>query len=148
MLITRECDYALRIVRNLSPNEVTSIHTIVERESITNAIAYKVARKLEKAGLLRSIRGNSGGYLLTRGLDEITILDVYKIMEPNPAINECLKQGRECPLLNDEKPCAVHYELERIQNALFEELGKRSLLEIVTEDAIGIARTDDAQHAS
>ena len=132
MLITRECDYALRLLRNLKTDDVTSISSIAKIEDITNAIAYKVAGKLERGGLIESVRGNKGGYKLTRGLDKISILDVYNIMEPNGAINECLKEGVDCPRNKKGKPCAVHQELVRIQNVLFEELGRKSLLEIVS----------------
>ena len=133
MLINRECDYGLRIVRNLSTDEVVSIREIAKKEDITNAIAYKVAGKLEKGGLIESVRGNRGGYRLTRGLDEISILDIYNIMEPNAAINECLVPGKNCPMLSGGKPCAVHDELRRIQDVLFEELGSKSLAEISAE---------------
>lgn len=133
MLITRECDYALRLIRNLSTDEVTSISRIAKNEMISNAIAYKVAGKLEKGGLIEGIRGNKGGYLLARGADEISLLDVYKIMEPDGAINECLKKGSECPLNSGDEPCAVHRELERIQNVLMDEMGKKSLREILSE---------------
>ena len=76
MLITRECDYALRLVRNLSTDDVTSISKIAKAEQISSAIAYKVAGKLEKGGLIESVRGNRGGYRLIRGADKISILDV------------------------------------------------------------------------
>lgn len=131
MLITRECDYALRIIRNLSTEDVQSIKSIAEKEEITNAIAYKVAGKLDAGGLIKSARGNKGGYLLARGADEISILDVYNIMEPDGAINKCLKQGEECPRNTGDAPCAVHYELERIQSVLMEELGRKSLADML-----------------
>ena len=134
MLINRECDYGLRIVRNLSTDDVVSIREIAKKERITNAIAYKVAGKLEKGGLIESVRGNRGGYKLTRGLDEITILDVYNIMEPNVAINECLMPGKDCPILSGGTPCAVHDELRRIQEMLFAELSSKSLAEISSVD--------------
>lgn len=131
MLFTRETDYALRIIRNLSEDKPVSISEIVKRELITNAIAYKVARKLEKGGIIKSVRGNAGGYMLQRPLSEITLRDVYEIMDPNSRINECLKDGVECPLNCSDSPCMVHKELERVQNVLFDELSRKSLLEIV-----------------
>lgn len=124
----------MRIVRNLNTKDITNVASIVEKEYITTAIAYKVARKLEKGGLIRSIRGNAGGYQLTRGLDEISILDVYKIMEPDPAINRCLKEDEICPHNTCDSPCNIHYELYRIQCRLFEELESKSLQEIIDGD--------------
>ena len=52
MLFTRECDYAVRMIRALSSGEVSSISSIVRQEQLPNAIASKVARKLEQAGLI------------------------------------------------------------------------------------------------
>lgn len=131
MLITRECDYALRLIRNLSTDSVTSIGSIAEKEDISKAIAYKVAGKLDSGGLIESVRGHKGGYRLARGADRISLLDIYNIMEPDGAINKCLKKGAECPHNTADEPCAVHLELKRIQDVLMYELGKKSLYEII-----------------
>ena len=130
MLITRETDYAFRLIRNLGTEEQKSISSIIEKELISSAIAYKVARKLEQAGLITSVRGNVGGYKLTRDPDQITLYDVYVIMNPDAAVNDCLREGAECPLNTEDSPCAVHYELERIQEALYAEMRRYSLAEI------------------
>lgn len=132
MIINRECDYALRLVRNLNEITVTNISTIVERENVTKAIAYKVARKLEKAGLIRSVRGNAGGYMLTRKLDEITILDVYRIMEPDGLINSCFREGETCPHKQDNS-CILHCELARIQSVLFDEMNRKTIRQLIEE---------------
>lgn len=131
MLFTRETDYAMRLVRNLSEGAPTSISTIVEKEYISNAIAYKVARKLEKGGLIRSVRGNAGGYMLTRPLTEITLLDIYRIMDPTSMLNECLREGAHCPVNEGASPCQVHKELVRIQAVLFAELASKSVAELI-----------------
>lgn len=138
MLINRETDYAFRILRNLQQEEPTSIHSIVDREYITSAIAYKVARKLDMGGLIESVRGNAGGYRLVNGLDQITPYDVLMVMNPDVEVNECLKPGAECPRNSDQEPCCVHYELERIQSILFQELKRYSLQEIVDRGDLGL----------
>ena len=122
MLINRETDYAFRLVRNLSPDKPKSISTIVDIEHITYPIAYKVARKLEKGGLLKSVRGNAGGYMLTRGLDQITLYDVFVIMENDPYVNLCMKEGHVCPNNVAGNQCKIHYELRRIQEVLKKEM--------------------------
>ncbi len=42
MLITRECDYAIRIIRALSSGDIMNVPTICEKESLTSAITYKM----------------------------------------------------------------------------------------------------------
>lgn len=129
MLFTRETDYALRLLRNLSDTEPTSISKIVKKEYISNAIAYKVARKLEHGKLIKSIRGNAGGYQLTKAPDKITVLDVYMVMNPQSMLNECLREDVICPR-NVDDSCKLHYELKRIQDILYKELDKCTISEI------------------
>ena len=71
MLFNRETDYALRVIKNLHTDIPTSISSLAEGEFISEAIAYKVARKLDKGGLVKSMRGSNGGYMLTRPLTDI-----------------------------------------------------------------------------
>lgn len=123
MLITREVDYAIRIVRNLNTNEYKSIVDIAKKEYMTETIAHKVARILHKKGVIDSKRGIDGGYSLNKSLDELTLYDIYLAIIDKPAINECLLEGKICPV-NIERGCGVHKELKRIQNVLFEEFKK------------------------
>ena len=72
MLFTRETDYALRLLRNLDAKKHKSISQIIDKkELMTTAITYKVA-KTGSGGLIESVRGNSGGYKLTRDMSGIT----------------------------------------------------------------------------
>ena len=131
MLFTREFDYALRILRRLSAQKVVSIGNIVQCEHLTRAIAYKVARKLNQGGLIGSQRGTSGGYLLSRGLEEISLYDVFRVIEPDTMITECMLDGYTCPMNNAEKPCSMHCAFVTIQERLFNELQQLSLEDIL-----------------
>ena len=51
MLITRECDYAVRVIRALSGAERLSVGEICEREEITAPFAYKILKKLQQHGM-------------------------------------------------------------------------------------------------
>ena len=62
MLFTKECDYAIRIMRALSDGELVSVSNICAAEQLPSAMTYKITRKLEKQGLLKSCRGTNGGY--------------------------------------------------------------------------------------
>jgi Rrf2 family iron-responsive transcriptional regulator len=131
MLITRECDYAVRIIRALSSGEITSIQYICEQEQITTAIAYKIARKLEKAGYLKSYRGSTGGYALNCDLDHVTLYDILTVIDPKLLLIDCMQSGYECSLNTHKHPCRVHKEFCRIQNKLNQELKAKSLANIL-----------------
>lgn len=50
MFITRESDYAMRVIRALMWEPRLSVSEICERESITAPFAYKILKKLQNAG--------------------------------------------------------------------------------------------------
>ncbi|WP_071132292.1 RrF2 family transcriptional regulator [Alterileibacterium massiliense] len=131
MLFNRETDYAIRVIRNLSTDQPKSISSIVKNEYISEAIAYKVSRKLEKGGLIIGVRGSNGGYKLVRPLSEITLYDIYRIMEPNSYVSECLRGNSHCPNNEVNTPCMVHAEFARIQDDLFKNLNSRSIADIL-----------------
>ena len=76
MFITRECDYAVRVVRSLAGQEKLSVGEICEMEGITAPFAYKILKKLEQAGYVKGYRGVHGGYMLQRKPESLTLLDV------------------------------------------------------------------------
>lgn len=131
MFVSRETDYALRTLRELSCDTPTSVKNIAERECITVPIAYKVALKLEKGGLVKSVRGAKGGYILAKPADRFTILDVYRIMEPDSLIAKCLHHSYDCPMNDDKNSCAVQKELARIQDVLFAEMQRYSMADVL-----------------
>ena len=51
MFITRECDYAVRVVRALWGESRLSVSDICEKESVTAPFAYKILKKLQKHGI-------------------------------------------------------------------------------------------------
>ncbi len=134
MLITRECYYAVRVIRALSGEERLSVNDICEREEITAPFAYKILKKLQKAKIVRGYRGVHGGYSLKKSVSEITLLDVYLAIDPGMYIIECMNPKKKC--CRDEKldgGCEVHQELLRIQERLQDMLSERSLQEILGE---------------
>lgn len=131
MLITRECDYAVRVIRALSGEERLSVSDICEREAITAPFAYKILKKLQKAKIVRGFRGVHGGYSLNRDLSEISLLDIYKAIDPEMTIIECLDPDYNCVRNGGNSvPCLVHRELAEIQQELWKMLGRKSLGEL------------------
>lgn len=130
MLFTRECDYGVRVMRALSSGELFSVSKICEMEYLSSAIAYKVTRKLEKAGLIESHRGVNGGYCLKRPLADISLYDVCMAIDPDILLMECMKNGHFCPRNTDDTPCTVHHEFCRLQSLLLQEMKSKFLSDL------------------
>ena len=56
MVITRETDYALRILRALLDGKLHTAGQIAQDELLPQAFAYKILKKLEKAGRIIELR--------------------------------------------------------------------------------------------
>lgn len=115
MFITRECDYAMRVVRALSDGSRMSVNEICEKEDITAPFAYKILKKLQKSKIVKGFRGVHGGYRLECPLEELSLLDVYRSINPELFIIECLQPDYRCSCNKKEGDCQVHGVLEKVQ---------------------------------
>ncbi len=131
MLITRECDYAVRVVRALADSRRMSVGEICEKEFITAPFAYKILKKLQKAGIVKGFRGVHGGYSLNRVAKELTLYDVYTAIDPEFFIIDCLEPGYQCTCDGSgNQRCTVHRELQRVQKELCKMLQEKNLEDI------------------
>ena len=120
MLITRECDYAVRVVRALADSRRMSVGEICEKEFITAPFAYKILKKLQKAGIVKGFRGVHGGYSLNRVAKELEFF-----------IIDCLEPGYQCTCDGSgNQACTVHRELQRVQKELCKMLQEKNLEDI------------------
>ncbi|MCL1876080.1 MAG: Rrf2 family transcriptional regulator [Synergistaceae bacterium] len=131
MFLTRECDYAIRVVRDLANQEMKPVKTICEREQIPHPFAYKILKKLEHAGIVNSFRGAVGGYQLAKEPKNITLFDIVSAVDDKLLLNECLQDGYVCARYVNGKFCSVHRELTRIQKVLEKSLSEKTLEDIM-----------------
>lgn len=58
-----------------------SLKSIAERQNLSEHYLEQLIAPLRNAGLVRSVRGAYGGYVLTKSPEEITIGDVIRVLE-------------------------------------------------------------------
>lgn len=132
MLMTREMDYALRIVRALHQEGQLSAAAIAQQECMPKAVTLKILKRLHAAGLVDSRRGPSGGYLLRRDCRELYLRDVVHALGESLYVNRCQQSGYRC----ENRPagdCGLCLELSRIQKILDGELGRTPLSAVFRE---------------
>ena len=71
--------------------------------------------------------------MLAKPANEITLYDIVIAIDENAFINECLREGNNCPLKKQdtEDVCAMHVEFIRLQSIVENEMKKRSMQEIL-----------------
>ena len=65
---------------------------ISKQQEIPKKYLEQLAIQLIKAGLLKGIRGHSGGYRLTKPAEEIRVIDVLNAVETSMTVVGCLKE--------------------------------------------------------
>jgi Rrf2 family protein len=78
------------------PEQRVQIQAIGARLSISTNHLAKVMQRLCKVGLIESVRGRGGGFLLRRDPAEVSMLEVYEAVEGPLEICHCLFSPPKC----------------------------------------------------
>ncbi len=130
-MITRETDYALRLLRSLMDKELHPATEIAEKEMVPQAFSYKILKKLSKAGYIQILRGADGGCRLATDLNSVSLYDLMIAMGENCEITRCMDHSYECPWREKHENCEVHCRLVKIQDVVTTELQAHSLQELL-----------------
>ena len=132
MLLTRETDYALRILRALSDGERHTAGELAGTQQVPQQFTYKILKKLQKAKLVNVIRGADGGCALAVSLDAASLYDVMRATGGDDLVNACMEPGHVCAwrAARDGVCCGIHCRLADIQEKLNAELKSHSLREL------------------
>lgn len=133
MLITRETDYALRILRALRDGDLHTVGQISEEEFLPQAFAYKIMKKLDSARLIEVIRGSAGGCRLTADLSQTSLYDLMVAMGDWGGLSSCMDPQYHCLWRSSRGACSVHCKLLEIQEKLDRELRSYSLEDLLGE---------------
>ncbi|MCI1951577.1 MAG: Rrf2 family transcriptional regulator [Clostridiales bacterium] len=136
LLITKETDYALRILRALAKSNRLTTTELSTNEQIPQNFAYKILKKLQKAGFVEIARGTGGGCALTSDLNSITLYQLINAMEQSAFLTACTKPGQHCSWQesHDDQICHAHIQLLKIQKTLDQELKSHTLQTVLFGD--------------
>ena len=124
LTISRETDYACRVILHLSMLPVESRVTaqeIAKKRIIPRALVRRVITRLGKAKLIITTRGSGGGLALARPSSQISLLDVVQALEGPVAMNACTQNDYVCPLM---QICTVHETWCKVQQLVVDELAR------------------------
>lgn len=105
MKLSTKGRYGVKAMVDLAINygdSPVSIKSIAERQNISEYYLEQLFASLRKAGLINSIRGASGGYVLNRKPSEITVHEIMEILEgpieiSNCIVDDCCDNMEGCP---------------------------------------------------
>lgn len=100
MMVSTKGRYALTVMVDLArkgENGYVSLSDIAESENLSMKYLESIIAILNKGGLLKSLRGKNGGYMLAREPKEYTINEILLLTEGTLAPVNCIMQeGVQC----------------------------------------------------
>lgn len=156
MKLSTKGRYGLRAVLDLALNgdcEAVALSGIAKRQGISISYLEQLIAKLKKAGIVNSIRGAQGGYILAKKPEEISVGDILRALEGdlNPVdCAEILGSGSSC---SGADLCVTKYVWMRISDSINSTVDTMLLSELLEESRKvriehGILETDDRNKPS
>jgi len=125
-----------------TPNEPVPLARVAEREGISEGYLEQLVTFLRKGGLVRSVRGAQGGYLLTREPARITVGEIIRCLEGPLGPTGCVSEDDPESCLRADT-CATRIMWERIRESVARVLDSTTL-EDLCKEAEKIRRSREA----
>ena len=138
MRLSKRGEYGLRAMIILAgtphpnaPLPVVQIREISEREKIPGKFLEQILLSLKNAGLLNSKMGVGGGYYLAKQPSEISLGQIFRVLDGPLAPIRCVSQMAYepcgCP---DEQTCGLRLVMGDVRNAISAILDHTSLEDV------------------
>lgn len=131
-MLSQKARYALHALIVLAEHggrEPMMIADIAEQAGVPRKFLEQILLGLKKRGIVQSLRGRSGGYLLGRSPKDISFADIIRETDGPLALSPCVSVTayHKCPDCRDEATCAIRKVLLAARDATADVLESRTL---------------------
>ncbi len=132
-MLSQKARYALHALLVLADHgeeeEPIMIAEIAERARVPRKFLEQILLDLKRRGIVRSLRGRAGGYLLGRQPRNITFAEVIRTIDGPLALSPCVSTTayHKCEDCDDEESCAIRKVLLAARDATAAILEERTL---------------------
>ena len=104
------------------------LETLAEVQGIPERYLAKIVQELRRGGLIRSVRGAGGGYMLAKEPAEIEIAEIVRCLDGSMAPTECVENPELC---ENAAQCVAREVWSEVNDAIVEVLESVTLRELV-----------------
>jgi len=131
-MLSQKGRYALRALLVLAEHgesEPMMIADIAQEADVPRKFLEQILLDLKRRGILRSLRGRQGGYMLGRSPKEISFADIIRETDGPLALSPCVSVTayQRCSDCTDEATCAIRKVLLAARDATAAVLESRTL---------------------
>jgi Rrf2 family protein len=116
--LTKKADYALMAMKHLAENAskgALSAKDVADAYRIPPEALAKILQRLAKAGLLHSLHGINGGYMLARAAHTISAFEVIQAIDGPLFITSCVTVRGEC---DQTDRCNIREPLRKVNESI------------------------------
>ena len=131
MKISTRGRYGLRAMLELARCHGESpvlMSVLAKRESLSRKYLHGLLTALKEAGLVRSVRGPGGGFLLTRAPSKIRLSQILHALEGPLSLVDCVADKRACGKAKRCTARRVWAELSRTIESMLENVTLEDLI--------------------
>ncbi len=135
MKLSTKGRYGLRSMIELGMNEHTgpvATHLIAQKQNIPERYLEQLLIPLRRAGLVKSVRGSQGGYLLSKKASEISVGDIIRVLEGPIAPVDCVNEvnPEEC---SRSESCVTRGIWSQVRDSVTKVLDSYTLEDLITQ---------------
>ncbi len=133
MNFTKRTEYALRALVEIGTGNLKipiKRETIARSQKISSQFLEQIFIPMVKGGIIRSVRGPGGGFILNKLPEEINTWDVFCTVDnSNKLYDYCsIAEKHECDLIGN---CKIKFVWQQIDTALKNTMEKITLRDII-----------------
>lgn len=137
-MLSQKARYALRAMLHLAAHPTDGslqIADIAEGANVPRKFLEQILVELKRRGLVHSVRGRHGGYLLGREPKAISFAEVIRVIDGPLALSPCASRTayRRCEDCTDETTCAIRKSLIDVRNSTARILEQHSLADALAD---------------
>ena len=109
---------------------------VAERQEISLSYLEQLFGKLRRSGLVKSVRGPGGGYLIARDTVSVRISDIILAVDEPIKVTRC-QPGSPAGCKSTKGRCITHDLWQELSNQIFLFLSSVSLADVVDNKVLG-----------
>ena len=135
-MISKKMKYALKALIHITNHQDTEgyvkAHDIAEQGQIPKKFLEQILLDLKKGRIINSRQGNTGGYYFTRKPSDVTLADVYRLIDGPIALVACASKNFYEPCLDcpNEAACSIRRALIEVRDETLKILETKNIAEM------------------